>query len=90
MSIFESFGPSDLAIELAAISRQLDGATGVWEMAYQDLVGLRREDTGRFGMTAEQVLRCSLLKQFRNLSYEELAFHLEGTRRRFALSAGCG
>ena len=27
-------------------------------------------------MTAEQVLRCAILKQYRNLSYEELAFHL--------------
>jgi IS5 family transposase len=28
-------------------------------------------------MTAEQVLRCCILKQYRELSYEELAFHLE-------------
>ncbi len=28
-------------------------------------------------MTAEQVLRCAILKQYRELTYEELAFHLE-------------
>ena len=28
-------------------------------------------------MTAEQVLRCAILKQYRQLTYEELAFHLE-------------
>jgi IS5 family transposase len=33
--------------------------------------------TGRQGLAAESVLRCALLKQHRQLSYEELAFHLE-------------
>lgn len=28
-------------------------------------------------MTTEQVLRCAVLKQYRELTYEELAFHLE-------------
>lgn len=36
-----------------------------------------RPTTGWEGMTAEQVLRCASLKQNRQLSYEELAFHLE-------------
>src|SRR5262249_47744712 len=34
-------------------------------------------ETGRHGLPAESVLRCALLKQQRQLSYEELAFHLE-------------
>jgi len=38
-------------------------------------MGLR--ETGRRGLPAETVLRCALLKQQRQLSYEELAFHLE-------------
>src|SRR6266545_5324062 len=33
--------------------------------------------TGRQGLPAESALRCALLKQHRQLSYEELAFHLE-------------
>jgi IS5 family transposase len=37
--------------------------------------GLR--ETRRRGLPAETVLRCALLKQQRQLSYEELAFHLE-------------
>jgi len=32
--------------------------------------------TGRCGLTAESALRCALLKQYRQLTYEELAFHL--------------
>jgi transposase, IS5 family len=41
---------------------------------------LRRDgvrETGRRGLPAEAVLRSALLKQYRQLSYEELAFHLE-------------
>ena len=34
-------------------------------------------ETGRRGLPAETVLRCALLKQQRQLGYEELAFHLE-------------
>jgi len=44
---------------------------------FRDLVKYQRTDTGRSGMSAEQVLRCALLKQYRELTYEELAFHLE-------------
>ena len=35
------------------------------------------QETGRLGLQAEAVLRYALLKQYRQLSYEELAFHLE-------------
>jgi transposase, IS5 family len=35
------------------------------------------KETGREGLPAESVLRCALLKQHRQLSYEELAFHLD-------------
>ena len=35
------------------------------------------EETGRHGLPAESVRRCAVLKQQRQLSYEELAFHLE-------------
>ena len=56
-----------------------------WLDAHRALLGLVAEDlrrdgvraTGRQGLPAEAVLRCALLKQHRQLSYEELAFHLE-------------
>lgn len=53
---------------------------------YYDLVGVKQTDNGRTGMTVEQVLRCAILKQYRNLSYDGLAFHLgdPGTFRSFA------
>jgi len=49
----------------------------VMDLVFQDLTRTHRTDTGRKGMTAEQVLRCAILKQYRELTYEELAFHLE-------------
>lgn len=33
-------------------------------------------DIGRSGLPAESVLRCGILKQYRPLSYQELALHL--------------
>src|SRR5690242_13617172 len=56
-----------------------------WLDEHPALIGLvagdlRRDgaqETGRHGLPAEAVLRCALLKQYRQLSSEELAFHLE-------------
>lgn len=63
--------------ELEAISKVLDGNRQIVDLVYQDLLGQRQADTGRLGLSAEQVLRCAVLKQYRQLTYEELAFHLE-------------
>jgi len=38
---------------------------------------IRRSAIARRWLAAESVLRCALPKQHRQLSYEELAFHLE-------------
>src|SRR5580658_1552228 len=46
-------------------------------LAAEDLRRHGAQETGRQGLPAESVLRCALLKQHRQLSYEELAFHLE-------------
>ena len=61
--------------ELAAISEILEDNLEILDLAETDLVGLKRADTGRTGMSAEQVVRSTVLKQYRSLSYEELAFH---------------
>lgn len=63
--------------ELVEISKILDERPEVLSLVMSDLVSGRRKDTGRCGMTAESVLRCAVLKQFRTMTYEELAFHLE-------------
>ena len=76
-SIFDLFAAHEIGHELKAMSQWLD--------AHRDLIGLVAQDlarpgvkaTGRQGLPAEAVLRCALLKQYRQLSYQELAFHLE-------------
>lgn len=44
---------------------------------HRDLVGERRSDTGRRGLSGDQVLRIAVLKQIHGLSYRELEFHLQ-------------
>lgn len=80
MSIFSVTMRHDIGKELAAFSEILDATPKMLDLVYADLTRVARKDTGREGMTAEQVLRCVALKQYRNLSYEELAFHLEDSK----------
>ncbi len=76
-TIFEVFAGHQIGCELKAISDWLDGQRVLVSLVASDLrrEGLRQ--TGRRGLPAETVLRCAILKQQRQLSYEELAFHLE-------------
>jgi transposase, IS5 family len=80
MSIFSVTMRHDIGKELAAFSEILDATPKMLDLVYADLTRVNRKNTGREGMTAEQVLRCVALKQYRNLSYEELAFHLEDSK----------
>jgi IS5 family transposase len=86
LSVFHALAATQIGKELASISLIIDETPQMLDPIYQDLVGLRQTDNGRTGMTAEQVLRCAILKQYRSLSYEELAFHLSDsvTFRTFA------
>lgn len=76
VSIFDQFAQHDIGRELAGMSAWLDAHLNVLDGVAKDLKWLSVKATGRRGMTAESVLRCALLKQHRQLSYEELAFHL--------------
>src|SRR5262249_38604255 len=62
---------------LKAISQWLDRQRALMGLVAGDLRRDGLRETGRRGLPAESVLRCALLKQQRQLSYEELAFHLE-------------
>lgn len=86
MSLFMTIANTQIGKELEQMSRILDDTPGLLQIVFDDLVKSKRADTGRLGLTAEQVLRCALLKQYRQLSYEELAFHLDDSAafRRFA------
>jgi IS5 family transposase len=76
-SLFNILANSQIARELEQMSHILDANPGLLDLVFADIMKNRRQDTGREGMTAEQVLRCAILKQYRQLSYEELEFHLE-------------
>jgi len=77
MNLFTATSSNPIAKELEQVSQILDANAQLLDLVYQDLVKAERHDTGREGLTAEQVLRCAVLKQYRQLSYEELAFHLD-------------
>lgn len=77
LNLFVSMAKSSIAKELIQMSKVLDATPKVLELVFADLTRARRSTTGREGMTAEQVVRCAVLKQYRQLTYEELAFHLE-------------
>src|SRR5690242_667773 len=76
-TIFEVFAQHEIGCELKAMSQWLDGQGQLTSLVAGDLRRQGVRETGRRGLSAETVLRCALLKQQRQLSYEELAFHLE-------------
>jgi len=80
LNLFHALGSNNIAKELGGMSLLLDANPHVVEHVYFDLIKGCRVDTGAEGMTAEQVLRAAVLKQYRQLSYRELAFHLEDSK----------
>ena len=76
-TIFDVFAEHEIGRELKAVSRWLDEHRALLSLVVDDLRRHGVQETGRHGLPAEAVLRCALLKQYRQLSYEELAFHLE-------------
>ncbi|MDT8422084.1 MAG: ISNCY family transposase [Desulfuromonadales bacterium] len=86
LDLFTTVNKTQIGKELEQMSKILDETPELLQVVFDDLVKAKRADTGRQGLTAEQVLRCATLKQYRQLSYEELAFHLDDSSsfRRFA------
>lgn len=80
LSIWHYLPKNRISGELAGISEVLEAHPEILDGVYQDLSRAHRVDTGRDGMTAEQVLRCAVLKQYRSLTYEELEFHLQDSQ----------
>jgi transposase, IS5 family len=76
-SLFDLFAGHEIGRQLRVMSQWLDAHPELVGRVADDLRQRGGKETGRQGLTAESVLRCALLKQHRQLSYEELAFHLE-------------
>ena len=75
-SIFHFYADHEIGQELQAISNWLDVHPEVLDWVEADLQPLAVADCGRKGLPVESVLRCAILKQYRQVSYEELAFFL--------------
>ena len=76
-SLFDLFAEHEIGRELKAMSQWLDEHRELIGLVADDLRRHGVKETGRQGLPAESILRCGLLKQHRQLSYQELAFHLE-------------
>lgn len=63
-----------LAEELRAISEILDENPEISELVLQDVSD--NSQMGASGLSGEQIVRCALVKQMHQLSYEKLGFHL--------------
>ena len=76
--VFQVFAQHEIGCELKAMSQWLDGQPALISLVAGDLRRQGVRETGRRGLPAESVLRCALLKQQRQLSYQELAFLFHG------------
>jgi len=75
-SIFEHYAEHDTGRELKAMSDWLDQNIDLLDWVAADVKDRNAEETGRKGLSVESVLRCAILKQYRQLSYEDLVFCL--------------
>ena len=77
-SIFENYAEHEIGYRLKALSDILDNQyqPEILSLVEKDLRQTPAKNTGRCGMSVETVLRCLLLKQELQVSYEQLAFLL--------------
>jgi IS5 family transposase len=68
--------------ELEAISAIIDANSTICEHVLQDLIKgkVQTRRIGANGMSADQVLRCMVVKVLFNFTYEDLAFHIVDSR----------
>lgn len=66
----------ELSRELRVISDILDSHPEIYNTVLKDITQGKRTDRGSHGMSAEQVLRCAILKRMHGHSYTKLSFHL--------------
>jgi len=75
-SIFEQYAEHEIGHELKAMSDWLDRHPELLDWVDVDLRSHPVMATGRKGLTTDSVLRCAILKQYRQLSYDDLTFCL--------------
>jgi len=75
-SIFENTTDHEIAVELKAMSAWLDAHPELLDLVARDIRYTGGSKQGRRGMTVDSVLRCAVLKQYRQVDYRSLAFYL--------------
>lgn len=75
-SIFQTTTDHEIAYELKRMSDWLDGHPELLDRVAEDLQSGGGSARGRRGMTLESILRCAILKQYRQVDYRTLAFYL--------------
>ncbi|WP_419622982.1 ISNCY family transposase [Thiolapillus sp.] len=89
-SIFEIYPEHDIGRELKAMSKLLDAHPDLLDWVAADIKDRQPKATGRKGLSVDTVLRCAILKQYRQLSYEELVFCLMDSSAYQAFARLCG
>ena len=77
VSIFESYADHEIGRELQAMSAWLDSHPEVLDWVAEDIRPPSQQPVGRKGLSLDAAVRCALLKQYRQLTYEELVFCLK-------------
>ena len=75
-SIFQTTTDHEIAYELKRMSDWLDGHPELLNRICEDFQSGGVSRRGRRGMTFESILRCAILKQYRQVDYRTLAFYL--------------
>ena len=75
-SIFQTTTDHEIAYELKRMSDWLDAHPELLDLIAADLQSGGGSSCGRRGMTLESILRCAILKQYRQVDYRTLVFYL--------------
>lgn len=75
-SIFQVSTDHEIARELRAMSGWLDEHPGLLELVALDVRSSEGLKQGRSGLSIDSILRCAILKQYRQIDYRGLAFYL--------------
>jgi len=85
-SLFDFYPEYQLENELKFISEWLDKYPDLIDWVKCDISNICKNNAGREAITAETILRCAILKQTRQLTYDELEFALTDSLKNNFLS----
>lgn len=80
LSIIDTFSEHEIGVQLQQLSNLLDHYPELVDLVHNDLHSTQSRPTGRVGLASETVLRCLILKQLFQVSYQQLSFHLADSR----------